>query len=307
MGRQARSHWYALYTSVQAQLDSYEGKDSINLLIRTLADEQGYEAKVVSRMLKAGNFLKRVAGPLTIEQVSCGYAHIEQLERLHQLNREVAVSLVQSTLANQQTLLDLRNITERYAEKVGTPTTTARGRARSRVAEHERRCGEALEISGPGFFGYPDGELIKVVRSDLFSQFFMIQVNGRPRAAIFVRVGDTSRKEERAAADLLKQASFARIYFEKVWYIFPNGSSLAHELAFYGHSVKALGEWLYLGTLSQDSKSIDPFKNRGRALERELMDGVDPMRWDGFNLNTQRKSHGSLRHALSDQLEKPEE
>ena len=181
MGRQARSHWYALYTSVQAQLDSYEGKDSINLLIRTLADEQGYDAKVVSRMLKAGNFLKRVAGPLTIEQVSCGYAHIEQLERLHQLNREVAVSLVQSTLANQQTLLDLRNITERYAENVGTPTTTARGRARSRVAEHERRCGEALEISGPGFFGYPDGELIKVVRSDLFSHFFMIQVNGRPR------------------------------------------------------------------------------------------------------------------------------
>ena len=55
MGRQARHHWYALYMAVQAQLDSYQGNDSINLVIRKLADEQGYDAKVVSRMLKAGN------------------------------------------------------------------------------------------------------------------------------------------------------------------------------------------------------------------------------------------------------------
>ena len=304
MGRQARQHWYTLYKNVQAQLDAYQGNDSINLLIRKLADEQGYDAKVVSRMLKAGNFLDRIAGPRSSEQVGCGYAHIEQLERLHQLNSEVALSLVQSTLANQQTLLDLRNSTEGHAKSLGTPTTTSRARARSRVAEHERRCGEVLEISRPDFFGYPEGEMIKVGHSDLFNQFFMIQVNGHPKAAIFIRVGDTSRKEERAAADLLKLASFARTYFEKVWYIFPNGSSLAHELAFYAHSVKALGKWLYLGTLSQDSQSIVPFQNRGRALERELIDGVDPLRWDGVKVSTRRKAHGSFRPVIDEIAEK---
>ena len=294
MGRQARQHWYTLYKNVQAQLDAYQGNDSINLLIRKLADEQGYDAKVVSRMLKAGNFLDRIAGPCSSEQVGCGYAHIEQLERLHQLNSEVALSLVQSTLANQQTLLDLRNITEGHAKSVGTPTTS-RARARSRVAEHERRCGELLEISGPDFFGYSEGEMIKVVHSDLFNQFFMIQVDGHPKAAIFIRVGDTSRKEERAAADLLKLASLARMYFEKVWYVFPHGSSLVHELAFYAHRMNSFRKWLFLGTLNEEASLIEPFHNLGKTVERELFGWSDPLGWEGFSLPSKRRASGTFR------------
>lgn len=151
MGRQARQHWYTLYNTLQTKLDGYQGDDSINLLIRKLADEQGYDAKVVSRMLKAGNFLNRIAGQLTAEQVGCGYAHIELLERLHQLDTQAALSILQATLANQQTLQTLRETVDRYTRAVGTPTSTTRARARSRVTEHERLCGEALVASGPEF------------------------------------------------------------------------------------------------------------------------------------------------------------
>lgn len=295
MGRQARQHWYALYMAVQAQLDSYQGNDSINLVIRQLADEQGYDAKVVSRMLKAGNFLNRIAGPLTPEQVGCGYAHIELLERLHQLDTEAALSILQATLANQQTLQTLRETNERYTEAVGTPTSTTRARARSRVTEHERLCGEALAAAGPTFFGYPAGEMVRVTQSDFFSQFFLIQENRTAKVAIFGRVGDTSRKEEKAAADLLKLASLARPYFEKIWFIFPYDSSLVHELAFYAHTIKALGNWLLLGTLSQDGASIEPMKKRGRALFNELVEGADPLRWSGISLSKHKKSAGAFK------------
>lgn len=295
MGRQARHHWYALYMAVQAQLDSYQGNDSINLVIRKLADEQGYDAKVVSRMLKAGNFLNRIAGPLTPEQVGCGYAHIELLERLHQLDTEAAISILQATLANQQTLQALRETNERYTKAVGTPTSTTRARARSRVTEHERLCGDALEASGPEFFGYPNGEMVRVTQSDFFSQFFLIQENRTAKVAIFGRVGDTSRKEEKAAADLLKLASLARPYFEKVWFIFPYGSSLVHELAFYAHTIKALGKWLQLGTLSHDGASVEPMTKRGRALVNELVEGVDPLRWSGITLSKHKKSSGAFK------------
>ena len=304
MGRQARHHWYALYMAVQAQLDSYQGNDSINLVIRKLADEQGYDAKVVSRMLKAGNFLNRIAGPLTPEQVGCGYAHIELVERLHQLDTEAALSILQATLANQQTLQTLRETNERYTKAVGTPTSTTRARARSRVAEHERICGEVLEASGLGFFGYLEGELIKVTRSELFSQFYMIQQGGVPKVAIFVRVGDTSRKEEKAAGDLLKLASLARPYLEKVWFIFPHGSSLAHELTFYAHRLKALGKWLYLGTLSEDGLSIEPFHDRGKTLEREIFGWSDPLGWEGVNVKSKRRTSGSFHRDSSKYSEK---
>ena len=305
MGRQARQHWYALYMTVQAQLDRYKGDDSINLVIRKLADEQGYDAKVVSRMLKAGNFLSRIAGPLTPEQVGCGYAHIELLERLHQLDAEAALSLLQAILANQQTLQTLRDTNERYTKAVGTPTTTTRARARSRVAEHERLCGAALEASGPEFFGYLDGELIKVTRSELFSQFYMIQQGGVPKVAIFVRVGDTSRKEEKAAADLFKLASSVRPYLENVWFIFPHGSSLVHELTFYAHHLNAFDKWLYLGTLSQDGVSIEQFHDRGKTVEREIFGWPNPLEWEGFNVKNKRRTSGSFLCEDTKNLEKP--
>ena len=295
MGRQARQHWYTLYNSLQTKLDGYQGDDSINLLIRKLADEQGYDAKVVSRMLKAGNFLNRIAGPLTAEQVGCGYAHIELLERLHQLDTQAALSILQATLANQQTLQTLRETNDRYTKAVGTPTSTTRARARSRVTEHERLCGEALAAAGPKFFGYPAGEMVRVTQSDFFSQFFLIQENRTAKVAIFGRVGDTSRKEEKAAADLLKLASMARPFFEKVWFIFPYDSSLVHELAFYAHTVRAFGKWLLLGMLSQDGATIEPMKKLGRALYDELVDGVDPLRWSGMTVSNPRKAGGAFK------------
>ncbi|WP_170977533.1 MULTISPECIES: hypothetical protein [Pseudomonas] len=162
-------------------------------------------------MLKAGHFLDSLAPTLAPEQVNCGYAHIELLERLHQLDADIATSMLSATLANQHTLHTLRETITHYANIAGTPATTARSKARSRVANHERVAAAAILQAGVEFFGFPGGEIIKVTHSDFFSQFFMIQVNGLQKAAIFIRVGDTSRKQEKAAADLLKLASMARV------------------------------------------------------------------------------------------------
>jgi hypothetical protein len=297
MGRKAQQHWFALYQSLQTQLNAYQGEESINLLIRQLANEVDYDAKVVSRMLKAGHFLEQLAGPLSAEQVRCGYAHIELLERLHQLSPVAAQAALQETLANQHTLLELKGLTESYAQSIGTAVTTARSRARSRVTDHERMTTAALINCGTAFFGYPEGELVKVSRSDFFSQFFMVRQGQSPKVAIFARVGDTSRKEEKAAADLMKLACMAQPFFEQVWFIFPYNSSLVHELACFAFSTQALGQWLRLGTLDPKSGTLERFTDLGRQLDRGI-EGSTPLRWDGVSLIDKQVVQGNFKPLL---------
>lgn len=293
MGRKAQQHWFALYQALQLQLNAYRGEESINLFIRQLANEAGYDAKVVSRMLKAGHFLEQLAGPLSAEHVHCGYAHIELLERLHQLSPTAAQESLQETLSNQKTLLELKGLTEHYAHSIGTAMTTARSRARSRVADHERMTCAALIDCGAAFFGYPEGELVKVSRSDFFSQFFMVRQGTSPKIAIFARVGDTSRKEEKAAADLMKLACMAQPFFEQVWFVFPHASSLVHELACFAFSTQAFGQWLRLGTIDPESGALTRFTDLGRQLERGL-EGSTPLRWEGASLIDKKAAQGNF-------------
>lgn len=293
MGRKPQQHWFALYQSLQLQLNAYRGEESINLFIRQLANEAGYDAKVVSRMLKAGHFLEQLADPLSAEQVRCGYAHIELLERLHQLSPSAAQAALQETLNNQKTLQELKGLTDHYAHSVGTAVTTARSRARSRVADHERMTTAALIDCDTAFFGYPEGELIKVARSDFFSQFFMVRQGQSPKVAIFARVGDTSRKEEKAAADLMKLACMAQPFFEQVWFVFPHTSSLVHELACFAFSTQAFGQWLRLGTIDPETGALTRFTDLGRQLERDL-EGSTPLRWEGVSLIDKQAAQGNF-------------
>lgn len=293
MGRQAKQPWYVLFQAVRTRINAYQGTESINLLIRQLAREAGYDAKVVSRMLKAGHFLDSLAPTLAPEQVSCGYAHIELLERLHQLDADIATSMLSATLANQHTLQTLREAITHYASVAGTPATTARSKARSRVANHERVAAAAILQAGVEFFGFPGGEIIKVTHSDFFSQFFMIQVNGLQKAAIFIRVGDTSRKQEKAAADLLKLASMARAYFEKIWFVFPEPSGVVHELAYHAHAIKAFDNWLSVATVNEEDQTLERFWNLGRAFTEELCGG-SPLKWEGFAVLDRAKKYGEF-------------
>ncbi|WP_155769212.1 hypothetical protein [Pseudomonas putida] len=293
MGRQAKQPWYVLFQAVRTRINAYQGTESINLLIRQLAREAGYDGKVVSRMLKAGHFLDSLAPTLAPEQVKCGYAHIEFLERLHQLDADIATSMLSATLANQHTLHTLRETITHYANIAGTPATTARSKARSRVANHERVAAAAILQAGAEFFGFPGGEIIKVTHSDFFSQFFMIQVNGLQKAAIFIRVGDTSRKQEKAAADLLKLASMARAYFEKIWFVFPEPSGVVHELAYHAHAINAFDNWLSLATVSEEDQALERFWNLGRAFTEELFGG-SPLKWEGFAVLDRAKKYGEF-------------
>ncbi|MCY1552272.1 hypothetical protein D9M68_886570 [compost metagenome] len=119
----------------------------------------------------------------------------------------------------------------------------------------------------------------------------MIQEARQPKVAIFARVGDTSRKEEKASADLLKLACLAQAYFEKVWFLFPPDSSLIHELASLAFSINALEEWLFLGTLNTEGGAIERFNDLGWHLERGL-EGDSPLDWEGITLRARRPARG---------------
>ena len=288
MSKRKKGPWYAIYRQVQPALDAYEGKDSINLLIQQLAAEHSYEPKVLSRMIRAGRFLDRLVGPLSPEDVRGGYAHVEYIQRLHELAPEEAQSLVGMAISKKVTLETLQSIIDKYADQIAQSDAGKRSKARSLVFEHERNAVMALTNCGTAFFGIEEGEIIHVERSDVLGQFFIIKDrHGQDNTAIFCRLGDTSRKAIKAAAELLKLAKTARSYFDKVWFVFPESSELVHELAFLSNEEKLFRSWLHLSTLISDGETftLREVTSLRHALSRVLEDGADPFAWSGHYLN----------------------
>jgi hypothetical protein len=280
--------WYQLYQEIKPTLDAHTGKDSINLLIQELAPRQGYEAKALNRMIRAGRFLDSLVGPLEAETVRGGYAHIELLKRLHELNSEAARPYIQKAITKQIKLHELQRIIDLQVEQAGNPAELKRSKARARTFDHERDTAHALLKSGPGFFGSPEGTFVKVEHSDLLNQFFLLLENGLPKVAIFARLGDSSRKEVKAAAELIRLANTARLYFDSVWIVFPAESKLVHEVAFLAAEQEAFRQWLYLATLSpeedvEEEGAIAEVRILYTALHR-LLDYDHPQKWVGRTL-----------------------
>ncbi|HEP9162046.1 TPA: hypothetical protein VDV10_006166 [Pseudomonas aeruginosa] len=292
MSKRKKGPWYSIYREVLPALDAHEGKDSINLLIQQLAGTYSYEPKVLSRMIRAGRFLDRLVGPIPAEEVRGGYAHIEYIQRLHELNAQEAESLVGMAVAKKVTLEHLQSIIDKYSEKLAQSDASKRSKARALIAEHDRETALALGQCGAGFFGFEAGTIIRVERSDLLGQFFVVKdKQGVPRVAVFSRLGDTSRKAIKAAAELLKLAKNARSYFEQVWFIFPASSKLVHEFAFLLTEEKLFGSWLHLATLSdvdEPEPPVQEVRKLRHALSRVLEDSADPMAWNGRPLDDAR-------------------
>jgi len=297
MSKRKKGPWYSIYRQVVPLLDSYEGKDSVNLLIQQLAAEHNYEPKVLSRMIKAGRFLDRLAGHLPPEDVRGGYAHIEYIQRLHELAPEEASSLVGMAISKKITLEALQAIIDKYSTQLEQGDARKRSKARSLISEHERNSVLALTHCGTEFFGVQAGEMIQVERSDVLGQFFMVRDHhGRP-TAIFCRLGDTSRKAIKAAAELLKLAKTARSYFDQVWFVFPESSELVHELSFLANEEKLFRTWLHLSTLTSEDGSLTlrEVTSLRHALSRALEDGADPFAWNGYSiLGLKTPVHGKL-------------
>lgn len=298
MSKRKKGPWYSIYRQVVPLLDSYEGKDSVNLLIQQLAAEHNYEPKVLSRMIKAGRFLDRLVGHLPPEDVRGGYAHIEYIQRLHELAPEEASSLVGMAISKKVTLEALQAIIDKYSTQLEQGDARKRSKARSLISEHERNSVVALTNCGTAFFGIESGEMIQVERSDVLGQFLIINDrHGQANTAIFSRLGDTSRKAIKAAAELLKLAKTARSYFEKVWFVFPESSELVHELAFLANEEKLFRTWLHLSTLTTEdgSLALREVTSLRHALSRALEDGADPFAWSGYSiLGLRTPAHGKL-------------
>lgn len=293
MARKAFHNWYSLYQSVHPKIDAHQGNGSVYDLIRREAETSGYDEKVVKRMLNAGAFLGRIAGaPFTVDQVKCGYAHVELLERLYKLNPEEAQTRLSSVLENQVTLKELRDVLGSVAAKSGHAQLTARSRARQRVAEHQRVCIRLAQQAGPGFFGNSEGELVLVKKFRTLRQFIVINDPDQP-IAVIPRLGDSSMKESQAAEELLKLAVSVRRYFQRIWLVLSSDSALAQEVVARADKIGALESWLYLAIPNKDLSSLDPYRNRRRLLEKDL-DGEDDCAWEGVSLRDGRKLSGSF-------------
>ncbi|WP_417702913.1 hypothetical protein [Pseudomonas sp.] len=293
MPRKAQTHWFGLYRTLRPKIDAHEGDESIHQLIRREAEAANYDEKVLKRMLNAGAFLDRISEtPLLVEQVKCGFAHVELLERLYKLNAPDAQARITAILNNQVTQKQIREALDSMAAESGHAQLTARSRARQRVAEHQRLCLQLAQRTGPSFFGSPDGEMVLVKRFRTLSHFILINDPDQP-IAVIPRLGDSSMKEGPAAEELLTLAMSVKRYFQRIWLLLPSNSTLAQELVARAEQIGAFESWLYLATPDEDSSALVPYRNRRRALEKDLR-GDDDCAWEGVSLRDGRKLSGSL-------------
>jgi hypothetical protein len=123
-------------------------------------------------------------------------------------------------------------------------------------------------------------------------QFILIDNPGQP-IAVIPRLGDTSLKEGAAAEELLTLAMSVKRYFQRIWLLLPSDSTLALELVARAEQIGAFESWLYLATPSEDSSELIPYRNRRRALEKDVQ-GEDDSAWEGVSLRDGRKLSGSL-------------
>lgn len=293
MPRKAQTHWFGLYRTLRPKINGHEGDESIHQLIRREAQAANYDEKVLKRMLNAGAFLDRISEtPLLVEQVKCGFAHVELLERLYKLNAPEAQARITAILNNQVTQKEIREALDSMAAESGHAQLTARSRARQRVAEHQRLCLQLAQRTGSSFFGSPDGEMVLVKRFRTLSNFILINDPDQP-IAVIPRLGDSSMKEGPAAEELLTLAMSVKRYFQRIWLLLPSNSTLAQELVARAEQIGAFESWLYLATPSEDSSELIPYRNRRRALEKDLH-GKDDSAWEGVSLRDGRKLSGSL-------------
>ena len=275
-----KKSWYERYIEFKPALDAHTGNESINLLIQALAEKEGYEAKALNRMIRAGRFLDRLLGPLDTESVRGGYAHIELLQRLYELDNEAARPYIQMAISKQIKLHELQGLIDQQAG-LGAASGFKRSKARALTFDHERETTRAMLKCGPEFFGAANGTFVKVDSSDLLNQFFLILEDEQPKVAIFSRLGDSSRREVKAAAELIRLVNTARLYFNSVWIIFPATSKLVHEVAFLAHEQGAFRQWLHLATLSPEGEGAITEVMRLQTALSQVLDYANPQSWRG--------------------------
>lgn len=293
MARKALHHWYGLYQALHPKIDSFEGEGGVYRFLRHEAEDSGYDEKVLRRMLKAGAFLDSLAGPgLAVDGVRCGYAHIELLERLHQLAPSEAQHLLNDVLFNRVTLKNLRQAVEQNAARGGQAQLTARSKARSYVAEHQRFTIELAQRMGAAFFGSPAGEFVLVKSFLSLRQFILINDKIFP-VAIIPRVGDSSIKEWHAAEEILKIATSVRNRFHRVWIVLPNDSPIAPYLFAYAYRERAIDAWLFIAAFNQEGTGLQQYCDASMLLDLDLR-GAGGGDWAGHSLEDGRKMSGDL-------------
>ncbi|MBA6421698.1 hypothetical protein [Pseudomonas sp. 5Ae-yellow] len=293
MGRKARQHWYSLYKTISPRIDAYEGNASIYDVIREEAKNVEYDAKVVKRMLDAGAFLDRfVSQPVTSDDITCGYAHIEMLERLSKLDLSKARAQLEAVLSNQITLKKLAEDIALSSQGPGQAQFSARSKARHRVSEHRALSIKLAIQAGPPFFGSSTDEMILVHKFRSLGQFILL-IDNDQQMAVIPRLGDSSLNEAKAADQLLKLAQSYERSFNRIWLVLPADSPMLMELVAQASEIDAFENWLFLATPSEDGSELVQYTNRRRFLDKQVHGDSDDA-WEGISLVDGRPMRGNL-------------
>lgn len=308
MGRKINNSWFGHYRIATQALTTAlaAGEHRADVLARH-AIAAGIKEQSFTRLMKAGRFLDAQIPALSPEDVLCSYVQVDLLEKIFRIDPQQGMEKLSGVIANRISPIELEMFFKQL--KLQHPVAEAivgRDNMRQATTTHERLCSQAIGTAGPAFFGAPRGRILKQSQASLYtSPQFIVTQDGQPLAAIFPRVGGSSKPPMAIALELFQLALAHRALTPDIWFIFPRCSTITTCLAALAFELEAApdGEnWLHIATLGEEAGALQALGSlmyRGSHLELALEGGIDTtLTWHGKDLATGQEETLNYHEAL---------
>ena len=273
MGRKVNTAWFQAYReATEDLLSGLAAGHSRAEVSRKHAEKLGMKDQSFARVMKAGRFLDSEMNNLSAEAILCSYVQVETLEKIARLSADTAKKQLKAVIANQVTLPKLEELLRQV--KAGNPmaqVVIGRDNTRKITSQHERQCADAIAKAGPAFFGAAGGRIFKQSKARQYtSPAFVVTRDNQPFAAIFPRVGGTSKQPLAIAFELYDLACSRREVSPNIWFIFPERTptyELLAYIAFQFGGAPDKGDWLHLAICNPEEPALDALDKIGsRAI-----------------------------------------
>lgn len=265
MARTVDTRWFETYRNVKKAFE----EQGPSATMANVAQALGMNQKTLNRIVVAGRYLERCLPDVDPAGVRCSYVQPELLEKIARISPALAEELLPSALLNQTSIAELTEQLNvlRSQSPLLAHAINARAEKRRTAKGLLRDLFSFLAHTPLEFFEVPEGSVLKAAAPNLFQapNAVVLDQEGKPRAALFCKVGGDSRPASGVAMELYELAVARRQMAPMVWMIFPERSEVLMHLA-------ELSLWLGGSPLHEDSwLRLAYFSDFGKRLELNVL------------------------------------
>ncbi|MDH1056931.1 hypothetical protein [Aquipseudomonas alcaligenes] len=261
MARTVDTRWFETYRNVKKTFE----EQGPSATMANVAQALNMNQKTLNRIVVAGRYLERCMPDIDPGAVRCSYVHPELLEKIARISPPLAEELLPSALVNQISIAELTQQLDvlRSQSPLLAHAINARSEKRRTAKGLLRDLFSFLAHTPLEFFEAPGGSVLKAAAPNLFQapNAVVLDQDGKPKAALFCKVGGDSRPASGVAMELYELAVARRHMAPMVWMVFPERSEVLMHLAelslWLGGSPLHEENWLRLAYFSDFGKRLE--------------------------------------------------